>query len=167
MNKYRIEQLSKHHDRKRFDCGEKELNQYLMAMASQHAKKGVSKTFVLIEVDHPETILGFVTLTACEIRAECLPDPYSKKYPSTVSGAKIGRLAVDKAYQRKGLGNQLMVFAMSQALIVHESIGLIGMIVDAKSGEAKTYYRQYGFIPLPDNSLSLFLPINTIQQAFH
>ncbi len=59
-----------------------------------------------------------------------------------------------------------MVFAMSQALIVHESIGLVGMMVDAKNDEAKAYYRQYGFIPLPDNSLSLFLPIKTIQETF-
>ncbi|MBA3030243.1 MAG: GNAT family N-acetyltransferase [Desulfobacteraceae bacterium] len=165
MNNYKIEPLSKHHNRKDFDCGEEALNQYLLAVASQHAKKSVSRTFVLIEVDRPEKILGFVTLTACEIRAEFLPDPYPKKFPSKVSGAKIGRLAIDKAHQQKGFGSQLMVFAMSQALIVHGSIGLVGMMVDAKNDEAKAYYRHYGFIPLPDNSLTLFLPIKTIQEA--
>ncbi|MBU4009164.1 MAG: GNAT family N-acetyltransferase, partial [Proteobacteria bacterium] len=64
MNNYKIEPLSKHHNRKDFDCGEEALNQYLLAVASQHAKKSVSRTFVLIEVDRPEKILGFVTLTA-------------------------------------------------------------------------------------------------------
>ena len=166
MNNYKIELLGKHHNRKDFDCGEEKLNQYLLAVASQHTKKGVSRTYVIIEVGRPDKILGFVTLTACEIKAEFLPDPYPKKFPSTVPGAKIGRLAIDKAYQKRGLGNQLMVFAMSQALIVHESIGLVGMMVDAKNDEAKAYYSQYGFIPLPDNSLSLFLPIKTIQKAF-
>jgi ribosomal protein S18 acetylase RimI-like enzyme len=135
-------------------------------VASQHAKKGISRTYVLSEIDHPDKILGFVTLTACEIRAEFLPDPYAKKFPSIVPGAKIGRLAIDKAYQKKGFGNQLMVFAMNQALIVHESMGLVGMMVDAKDDEAREYYRQFGFIPLPENSLTLFLPIKTILKAF-
>lgn len=166
MNSYKIEPLDKNHNRKDFDCGDEALNHYILAVASQHAKKGVSRTYVLVEIDRPERILGFVTLTACEIRAEFLPDPYPKKFPSIVPGAKIGRLAIDKAHQRKGFGNQLMVFAMSQALIVHESMGLVGMMVDAKNDEAKEYYRQYGFISLPDNSLTLFLPIKTIQEAF-
>ena len=166
MKKYKIEPLGKHHSRKDFDCGDEALNRYIIAVASQHAKKGVSRTYVLIEIDRPEAILGFVTLTACEIRTEFLPDPYPKKFPSIVPGAKIGRLAIDKAYQKRGFGNQLMVFAMNQALIVHESMGLVGMMVDAKNDKAKEYYRQYGFIPLPDNSLTLFLPIKTIQEAF-
>jgi ribosomal protein S18 acetylase RimI-like enzyme len=166
MSELRIEPLSKLHDRENFDCGIKELNHYLQAVASQHAKKGVSRTFVLVEADHPELIVGFVTLTACEIKTESLPRPFSKKFPSKVSGAKIGRLAISKKIQRQGFGNQLMVFAMHQALIVHQSLGLAGMVVDAKSKEAKEYYRQFGFIPLPENPFVLFLPIQTILEAF-
>jgi ribosomal protein S18 acetylase RimI-like enzyme len=166
MNELRIIPLNKQHDRKNFDCGIKELNHYLQAVASQHAKKGVSRTFVLVESDHPESILGFITLTACEIKTESLPHRFSKKFPSKVSGAKIGRLAISKKFQRQGFGNQLMVFAMHQALIVHQSLGLAGMMVDAKNEEAKVYYRQYGFLPLAENQFSLFLPIQTILDAF-
>jgi ribosomal protein S18 acetylase RimI-like enzyme len=166
MNKLKIEPLSKHHHRKKFDCGEKELNHYLQAVASQHAKKGISRTFVLVDVDSPNCILGFVTLTACEIEAEFLPHPYSKKFPLKVSGAKIGRLAIANDFQQQGLGNQLMVFAMRQAVIVHQSLGLTGLMVDAKSEQAKSYYQQYGFLPLPDNPFTLFLPIKSILEAF-
>lgn len=166
MNELRIEPLGKPHDRKNFDCGIKELNHYLRAVASQHTKKGVSRTFVLVEADHPELILGFITLTACEIKTESPPRPFPKKFPSKVSGAKIGRLAIAKEVQRQGFGNQLMAFAMHQALIVHQSLGLAGMMVDAKSKEAKDYYRQYGFIALPENPFALFLPIQTIIEAF-
>lgn len=166
MNNLKLELLSKHHKRKDFDCGEKELNHYLQVMASQHTKKGISRTFVLIEASNPESIIGFITLSACEIKAESLPHPYSKKFPLKVSGAKIGRLAIKKEFQKQGLGNQLMVFAMHQAIIVHQSIGLTGMMVDAKSEQAKEYYQQYGFIPLPENPLTLFLPIKTILDVF-
>jgi hypothetical protein len=32
--------------------------------------------------------------------------------------------------------------------------------------EAKGYYEQFGFIPLPDKPLELFLPIATLQKAY-
>jgi hypothetical protein len=37
--------------------------------------------------------------------------------------------------------------------------------VDAKDEEAKRYYEQFGFISMPSNELSLFLPVATIQEA--
>lgn len=73
MNNFKVEPLSNHHNKKDFNCGVRELNHYLQTMASQHAKKGISRTFVLVEDNNPSCILGFVTLTACEIESEMLP----------------------------------------------------------------------------------------------
>ena len=44
--------------------------------------------------------------------------------------------------------------------------GVIGFFVDAKNNVAAGNYRQFGFIPLPDNAFELFLPIATIRKAF-
>lgn len=166
MIQYTIEPLDKHHDRTSFDCGVKELNRYLQTSASQHAKKGISRTFVVVENMAPTEILGFITLTACEIISENLPTSYSKKFPTKVSGAKVGRLAVSSKHQRKGIGSRLLVFAMEQSVIVNQSLGLTGMLVGAKDDQAMDYYKQFGFIPLPENSHTLFLPMQTIIQAF-
>ena len=166
MNNLNIELLSQHHHKKDFDCGVKELNHYLQTMASQHIKKGISRTFVLVEEENSSYILGFVTLTACEIESEHLPAPFSKKYPSKIPGAKIGRLAISKNLQQQGLGEQLMTYAMHQAILVHKALGLTGMFVDAKNEQAQIYYQKYGFIPLPKIPLTLFLPIKSILDAF-
>jgi ribosomal protein S18 acetylase RimI-like enzyme len=166
MTPYTIEPLDKHHDRKTFDCGVKELNGYLQTTAFQHSKKGISRTFVIVEHVAPPVILGFITLTACEIVSERLPTSYSKKFPTKVSGAKVGRLAVSSKYKRIGIGRRLLVFAMEQAVIVHKSFGLTGMLVDAKDDRAMDYYKQFGFISLPDHPHTLFLPMQTIIQAF-
>jgi len=40
------------------------------------------------------------------------------------------------------------------------------MIVDAKNEQAQQYYKQYGFIPLPEAPLTLFLPIKSILDTF-
>ena len=46
------------------------------------------------------------------------------------------------------------------------NLGVMLFFVDAKDDVAATYYRQFGFIPLPDDPLELFLPIGTIRKAF-
>ena len=48
---------------------------------------------------------------------------------------------------------------------IFNTAGGIGLFVDAKDQEAKRYYEQFGFVPLPSNELELFLPVKTIQEA--
>lgn len=116
--------------------------------------------------ENPSGILGFFTLASCEILAKKLPKKYAKKYPDRAPAAKLARLAVAKHIQKKGLGTRMMLDAMEKILQVAEHLGIIGFFVDAKDDGAAMYYKQFGFIPLPDNPLELFLPIATIRQAF-
>ena len=162
----KIETISKIHDRAGFDCGVNELNKYLQRIARQHLNKGMSRTFVLIDDRRPTNILGFYTLAACEILVEKLPSKYSKKYPPKAPAAKLARLAVAKNNQRQGYGAFMMANAIERVLMVSKNLGIIGFFVDAKNESAMQYYEQFGFIPLPDNPLELFLPIATLQQAY-
>lgn len=162
----KIELLTRAHDRQGFDCGSIDLNRYLRNTARQHSEKGISRTFVLVDDENPSEILGFFTLASCEILVEKLPRKYAKKYPARAPAAKLARLAVAKHMQKKGLGTHMMLNAMDRILRVAEHLGIIGFFVDAKDNEAAMYYQQFGFIPLPDNPLELFLPLATIRQAF-
>lgn len=162
----RIEPLSRTHNRQGFDCGSIDLNRYLRNTARQHSEKGISRTFVLVEDEAPTEILGFFTLASCEILVDKLPRKYAKKYPNRTAAAKLARLAVARDMQKKGLGAHMMLDAMDRILRVSEHLGVIGFFVDAKNAEAAIFYQQFGFIPLPDNPLELFLPLATIRQAF-
>ncbi|RLI57083.1 MAG: GNAT family N-acetyltransferase [Candidatus Thorarchaeota archaeon] len=162
----RIEILTRSHNRQGFDCGNADLNRYLRDTARQHSEKGISRTFVLVDEENSSEILGFFTLASREILVEKLPEKYAKKYPSRAPAVKLGRLAVAKHMQKRGLGTHMMINAMDRVLKVCEHLGLIGFFVDAKNDEAVLFYHQFGFIPLPDNPLELFLPLATIRQAF-
>ena len=162
----KIETLKKNHDRAGFDCGNDELNRYLQRTARQHLDKGMSRTFVVIDDLIPSKILGYYTLAACEIHVEKMPRKYSKKYPSKAPAAKLARLAVSKNKQRQGFGRHMMINAIERILLVSKNLGIICFFVDAKNAKAKGYYEQFGFIPLPDNPLELFLPIATLQRAY-
>jgi ribosomal protein S18 acetylase RimI-like enzyme len=163
----KIELLTKSHDRDGFDCGSEPLNLFLKQTARQHAERGISRTFVLVDegASVPKPIIGFFSLNLCQIKSESLSPTEAKKLPRDVSGIRLGRLAVAKAYQRQGIGNTLLVAAMRKFIEIFNTAGGIGLFVDAKDQDAKRYYERFGFVALPSNELELFLPVKTIQEA--
>jgi ribosomal protein S18 acetylase RimI-like enzyme len=163
----KIELLAKSHDREGFDCGSEPLNLFLKQTARQHAERGISRTFVLVEKTEsaPKPILGFFSLNICQIKSESLTVGEAKKLPRDVAGVRLGRLAVAKENQRQGIGKILLVAAMGKFMEIFDSAGGIGLFVDAKDGDAKSYYEQFGFVAMPSNELELFLPVKTIREA--
>jgi hypothetical protein len=96
----RVEDLSSGHDREGFRCGEPLLDEYLKKTARQHAEKGISRTFVLVDEEAPREILGFFTLAVCEVGSTLLPLEFGKKYPrGRLPGAKLARMAVRQDMQ--------------------------------------------------------------------
>jgi ribosomal protein S18 acetylase RimI-like enzyme len=158
--------LARTHDRSRFDCGIPELNFFLKATARQHSDKGISRTFVLSEQERSTTILGYFTLTLCEVRMEHLPSAYTKNYPQHgLPAVRLARLAVSLKYQGKGYGGLLLAEAIHRTVLIAEQAGLIGLFVDAQNEQARTFYEKYGFILLPGHELQLFLPVETLRLA--
>jgi GNAT superfamily N-acetyltransferase len=164
---HRIEPLAKVHDRDGFDCGSEPLNLFLKQTARQHASRGISRTFVLVDEADPEPkpILGFFALNLCQIQSDVLPPVETRKLPRSVAGVRLGRLAVSKDHHGRGLGKILLVAAMKKFLEIFSMAGGIGLFVDAKDHQAKAFYEHFGFVPLPSNELQLFLPVATIQEA--
>ncbi len=164
---HKIEPLSKVHDRDAFDCGSEPLNLFLKQTARQHASRGISRTFVLVdeEAADPKPILGFFALNLCQIQSESLPLVEGRNLPRSVAGVRLGRLAVSKGHHGRGFGKILLVAAMKKFLEIFSMAGGIGLFVDAKDHDAKAFYEHFGFVPLPSNELQLFLPVATIQEA--
>jgi GNAT superfamily N-acetyltransferase len=161
-----IATLSRNHDRSGFDCGAPELNSFLKATARQHGDKGISRTFVLYEPEKPAVILGYFTLTLCEVRTEHLPEKYAKKYPTHgLPAVRLARLAVAHKLQGKGYGGLLLADAIQRTVFIAEQAGVIGLFVDAKSESARRFYEKYGFVALPGHAPQLFLPLETLRAA--
>lgn len=159
-----IEIISKSHNRAAFDCGDVELNNFLKRVARQHITKGISKTFVLVESAKPTEIIAYMTIVACEVYTEHIPDSWKRKYPRKVPAAKLARLAVAKNNQRKGYGELLLIDTMKKTLNVAKNMGIVGLFVDAKHEQAKMYYSQFGFISMPEQLDNLFLPLSALEK---
>jgi ribosomal protein S18 acetylase RimI-like enzyme len=68
-------------------------------------------------------------------------------------------LAVDVRYQKNGLGELLLVDAISRARRIHQDAGVVGLFVDALDDQASVFYRHYGFLAIPDCPRLLIYPI--------
>lgn len=155
--------LDRKHDRAGFDCGVPELNAFLKVTARQHTQKGISRTFVLTD-NGSTAILGFFTLTLCEVQPVGLPTTISRYYPlHQLPAVRLVRLAVSRKEQGKRFGELLLTEALYRTRLIAEQAGLIGLFVDAKDDSARQFYLRYGFLSLVGQPLQLFLPIATIR----
>lgn len=155
-----VRPLAGSHNRQGFDCGRQGLNDWLQQIARQHQNKGLSKTFVAVPEQEPSSIYGYYALTLAELENRNLPEAWRKKLPRRIPGVRLGRLAVDRQYQGKGLGELLLVDALTRAQRIYSEAGGIGLFVDAIDEQAAGYYRKFGFEASPDNPLLLFLSAN-------
>ena len=164
---HKIELLAKSHDRDGFDCGIEPLNLFLKQTARQHAERGISRTYVLVDENAvaPKPIIGFFALNLCQVKSETLSPELTKRLPRNVSGVRLGRLARAKQFKGQGIGDILMVAAMEKFIEVFNLAGGIGLFVDAKDQKAKEFYAHFGFVSLQSNEFELFLPMKTIQEA--
>ncbi len=157
-----IEPLASHHDRRTFSCGVEALDLYLRRFARQHSDANISRTYVAV---NGSTVRGFYSLAMSGIRRNNLPEKYQTRFPNfPIPVARLARLAVDLSHQRHGLGELLLSDALQRCLQISASIGMLGVIVDAKDEKARTWYERYEFERLPDTPLTLWLPAKAMSR---
>ena len=160
-----ITRLQRDHRRDEFDCGDTSLNEFLKRYASQNDRAGLSRTYVVAEGDSP-TLLGYVTICAGRIDCEALPEPVRRRlprYPAPV--VQLARLAVDLRARGQGLGEYLLMFALDKAIDVGAELGVWGVEVFAKDTNARAFYARYGFEPLLDDELHLYISLKTVRNV--
>lgn len=158
--------IGKSHDRKRFDCGVAELNDYLARFARQNHESGGAKTFVAVPPDEPARILGYYSLSPGAIEFAHAPAKLTHglgRYEVPVF--RLGRLAVDRSMQGKGLGADLLLAAGERCLAVAAEVGGVALAIDAKDEDAARWYARFGALTLQDDPLRLVLPLTVIAQA--
>ena len=158
--------ISRHHDRKAFDCGSPELNQYLERYARQNHESGGAKTFVAVPPSEPTTVLGYYSISPGAIAFTRVPARLTRtlgRYEVPVF--RLARLAVGTSLQRRGLGGDLLLAAGVRALSVAAEVGGVALVIDAKDDRAALWYERFGALRLLDDPLELVLPLRTVADA--
>ena len=164
---FRIEPLdTSTHDRAAFYCEEEALNTYIKQRANQEVEKKVTAVYVL--TPDGKTIAGYYTLSQYAVDIGEIPDTLSHKLRlpkyKMIGATLLGRLARDAKFKGSGVGELLLMHALSLSFEHSKKVGSCAVVVDAKSATAARFYESFGFIPLAGQPNRLFLPLRTIEE---
>ena len=161
MNRYQGPVLlARSHDVDGFDCGNESLNHWLQRLAPPNQREGSSRTWV---VTHGTRVVAFyASATAVVARTEATSRA-ARNQPDPLPAMLLGRLAVDRHRQGRGLAAALLKHFLLKALEVAELTGLRMVLVHAKDSQAAAFYRHYGFEPSPVDNLTLMLLVKDIR----
>lgn len=148
------------HNRNDFDCGIPELDIFLKQQAAQKDRDHKAKTYVALANDG-KTIMGYFTLAMVRLEWH---ENIGNKYRQIDTAPIIARLAVDKRYQRRGLGSYLLLKAFEKLIAANKLISHPVIIVDAKDG-SEEFYKKFGFQRLGNEGQRLFLLMETLLQS--
>ena len=158
-------------DRTAFSCGVEQIDNYLQLTAKKSSKADMVKVWVALDAD--KRILGFYGINMHAVAADEMPPAYRKKAPrhGLLPAAFIAMMGVDRMVQGQGLGSVLLADALCRIGRVADEIGTAAVLLDVfDDGDPQAvqrrqrYYESFGFCPLPDQPLRLFLPIHTVRQ---
>lgn len=162
---YEIEPLdTADHNRSCFSCGNNSLDRYLKKQANQDLKRKVNVTYVLVKKGCPD-IIGYYNLSHLSIEYDSLPANTKTNLPAygEIPATLIGRLAVDKEYQGKGLGEHILLDALRKTYEITQQIGSFSVVVDLQEEDVRGFYRKYEFRSLSDDKDRLFVPMKKVE----
>jgi GNAT superfamily N-acetyltransferase len=157
-----VKHLDGSHLRQGFDCGNSRLNAYIQHLASQHERRHIGRTYVLLRDPEP-TVLGFYTLAASSVAFAHMPENEGlPRYPVPV--VKLAQLAVDRSMQGQGWGRYLLLDALSRCERISRDIAVYAVELDAIDNTARTFYQQFSFTCLNDDPNHLYCTMKKIAQ---
>ena len=139
------------------------MNEFLRRYARKSHDRGGAKTFLAIDNADSKTILGFYSLSPASVEYARTPEIVRQGLSRhDVPGFRLARLAVDRSFQARGIGGQLLLAAGRRCLLAAAEVGGVVLVIDAKNESVARWYASYGAVPLLDSPLSLLLPLKTI-----
>ena len=162
---FRIAPLGAEHDRETFCCGEEALDRYFKTQATQDIRRRIANCFIAVEALTGQ-VAAYYTIATAGIPFVDLPAEESKRLPRypSLPAVRIGRLAVEKRFQGRGLGGALLMDAERRTLQAPPAV--YALIVDAKNDQAVAFYQRFGFRTFASQPRMLFLSVATAQKAF-
>jgi GNAT superfamily N-acetyltransferase len=146
-------------DVNRFCSGTAVLDDWLKRRAMGNHASGASRTYVVTDTENGQIVVGYYSLASGALAVIDAPGSIRRNMPDPIPMAILGRLAVDRAWQGKGLGVAMLQDAVLRATQAAAILAVRGILVHAISPEAKAFYEHYGFQASPTQPMTLVLSI--------
>ena len=157
-----IEKLRRDHVLASFDCGQPDLNSWLLKHALQNQGASAAQTYVgLVNGE----VVGYYSLAVGQVEYTDAPERLQKglaRHP--VPLMLLARLAVHKDGQGKGIGKALLKDAVLRTMQAADIAGIRALAVHAKDDQARRYYEQFDFTASPTDPLHLFVLLKDLRR---
>ncbi len=155
------ERLHSDHKISEFESGNETLDHWLHHQAWRNDRADASRTYVVCDGSR---VVAYYCLSTGSIDHSEARGKMRRNMPDPIPVMILGRLAVDLAWQRHGIGGALLQDALFRTIQVSEIAGVKALLVHAISEEAIAFYEQWGFVSSPFNPRTLFLSIKQAKE---
>ena len=156
------EPLAGRHQIGEFVSGVASLDEWLKRRARGNQASGASRTFVVCE---DLKVVGYYALASGAVNVAAAPGRFRRNMPDPTPVVILGRLAVHNAHQGRGLDRALFGDASLRVLNAADAIGIRGILVQAISEEAKSFYVALGFEPSSLEPMTLMVTLADLRGA--
>ena len=163
MTSLRIVRIERRHAVDGFDCGQEDLNRFLIRFALPNHLANASTTYLALA---GEEVVGYYTLVVSEVAYADAPERLTRgmaRHPIPLM--LLARLATDHRWQGKGIGKGLLKDAMQRTMQAADIAGIRALAVHAKDDAARAFYEHFDFLPSPTDPLHLYLLMKDLRRA--
>lgn len=150
--------LTAQHDLEDFKSGETILDDWLRERALNNMETAASKTYVICPL-HSRKVIGFYALCMGQILNQEVTGAMRRNMPRHIPAIILGRLAIDRIWQGKGVGSGMLHDAVQRSIRAAREVSARLLIVHAISPAAEAFYLHYGFTKLPVETPTLALDL--------
>ena len=155
--------LTEAHDGSAFDSGEPVLDDWLRQRAWNNLQTAASRTYVVCPAGSL-TIIGYAALSMGQILAREVTGPMRRNMPPFIPAVLLGRLAIARDWQGKGLGRAMLADVIARAQRASAEVSARLVIVHAISPAAEAFYLHHGFTRLPVETPTLAIDLVKLEK---
>ena len=149
------ERLTAEHDTSRFNSEEPVLDDWL----KKHAFASEGRTARTYVVCNGQRVVGFYALANGAVQRAVAISKMRRNAPDPVPVMVMGRLAVDKDWEGRGIGKGMLRDAILRTMQAAEVAGISAVLVHAISEKAKGFYTSQGFSPSGVEPMTLMITL--------
>lgn len=160
-----------------FDCGNDDLNEFIKKDALKYEESLLAKTYLIIDVS-TEKLIAFYSVLNDKVSMDhtISKNAFNKQIKSELThyknhlkeipSVKIGRLAVDSKFARRGYGKSIIDFIKSDFSHERNKTGCHFITVDSYK-KSKAFYEKQGFekypVSLKDDKETILMYYNLLE----
>jgi len=174
---YKIYKLGENEKVESFDCGDADLNDFILNDALLYRKEKLAVTYIYVNKQDETKVAAFFCLSNDRISLKDFENKtkynkFSRRFNNrkrlkSYPAAKIGRLGVDVSMKGLNIGTMLLDF-IKHYFVADNKTGCRFITVDAYA-DAVPFYLKNGFIPLNDDDIDeptrlLYFDLNDLDE---